>query len=366
MENLQHERHGGDVYRQDGRPAKFLDFSTTVGAQAPPREWRARALKGLEGLQSYPQPYSSGLASRVEARLGLPKGSVLVCDGVSEALGWIAFSLAGRAVALEKPCFGGYEAALARAGCRVRAVEGRPPLRPPLELLRAALGACQSLWIANPSSPAGLRLEAGDLGRLLEAGRARGRLLVVDETLEAQCLRPPESLLKRATRAPGCLVLRSLSKGMGLPGLRLGFVAGHPGQVRALRAFQDPWSVNSLAQALGPWLLDASSRRSAAARGDLARSRRDLVERLSALSIPGLKCGPSDTGFFLLEAPMRAASLAARLRGLGILARPCEGFGAWGGRRLRLNPRTPGENQALARALGSILGRERPSKGGAR
>ena len=67
-------------------------------------------------------------------------------------------------------------------------------------------------------------------------------LLVLDEAIRAQALKDPGELgLRAALKRPGMLVVRSLSKGLGLPGLRLGYVAGHPLEIAKLGRFVDPW-----------------------------------------------------------------------------------------------------------------------------
>ncbi|HTB34732.1 MAG TPA: aminotransferase class I/II-fold pyridoxal phosphate-dependent enzyme [bacterium] len=351
--------HGADVYAQDGRPRRLRDFSSTVASLRPPSGLAARAAALMPRLGLYPQPHSLGLAAAIERRLKLPQGCVLVGNGSSECLEWMAQAARGQRVWVEQPCFGEYLPMLRRAGAR------------PLTLAPARLGTRGALapaakglgpgwlWLADPANPSGLSLAWDDLAALLSRGRRQGLGLVVDEALSAQQMAPRPALAGLAASRPGLVLVRSLGKGLGLPGLRLGYLVAHPRQVRALRPFTRPWNVNSLAQALGPWLLEAEARRLPALRRDLAGRKADLLRRLAPLAAQGLRALPSDSGAFLVELPRGASAerLAARLESAGFLVRPCHSYGAWGRRCLRLNPRTPQDNRALASALARLLQR---------
>jgi histidinol-phosphate/aromatic aminotransferase/cobyric acid decarboxylase-like protein len=50
------------------------------------------------------------------------------------------------------------------------------------------------------------------------------------------------------------VVLISISKIFCIPGLRVGFVVSYPETIRKFRRYLPPWSVNSLAQAVGRYL----------------------------------------------------------------------------------------------------------------
>jgi histidinol-phosphate/aromatic aminotransferase/cobyric acid decarboxylase-like protein len=194
-------------------------------------------------------------------------------------------------------------------------------------------------------------LPLASLKALWRACAAKGSVLVLDESLEAQALAPLPSLLPLAGSGPGLLVLRSLSKGLGLPGLRLGLVAGQPALLQSLARHQDPWDVDSLAQALGPHLAQLSLKPRHLAR---QRAKASLLARLKPLQALGFEPLASQTGYFLLALPqgLSALALAQRLSKRGILVRSCESFGAWGSGYLRLNPGMDQANQALAHALG--------------
>lgn len=355
--------HGADVYTQDGRKRRILDFSSTVVSLPPPKAWAARARAALDRLRDYPQLRSQGLAAKIESAFGLPEGSVLVGGGSLECLDWLARAARDQCVLLEGPFFGEYLPLLQSAGARPVGVSAaRQPARAGLAALLRAPGYKKAwVWTADPANPTGLSLAPEELALLLRVTQRQGQRLVLDEALAAQRLdgdRPDLALL--AAAQPGLFVVRSLSKGLGLPGLRLGYVVAHPREIAKLLPHTRPWSVNALAQGVGHWALTEERRLGRARRMGLARMKDDLLRRLEPLRILGFQPLASDTGFLLLRLPAQgpdARVAEAALEAKGLLVRPCHSFGKWGRRVLRLNPRGPADNAKLVRALARLHAR---------
>lgn|GEM_PF-219744 len=352
--------HGADVYDDRGRPRRLLDFSSTVAGLAPPPGWREQVRRAAGRLALYPQPRSRGLAQHIERRLGLPEGSVLVGNGSMECLDWLARAAAGAEVLVEAPFFGEVPALLHSAGARSLALfHPRPPQRPDLA---RALGRVRGgwAWLADPVNPTGAALDAVELAALLDQARRLKVSLVIDEALACQQLAPRPELAPLAASRPGLYVVRSISKGLGLPGLRLGYVVAHPRSMGALLPYTRPWSVNALAQGLGAWAFDAEAAGAPRLRRQLAARKADLLERLRPLGALGFTPQASDTGCFLLALPRRgptAEAVAGALEARGLLLRSCHSYGKWGARLLRLNPRGAADNLRLARALQALAGK---------
>ena len=93
------------------------------------------------------------------------------------------------------------------------------------------------------------------------------------------------SLKTHLGRFPRLLILRSFTKFFAIPGMRLGCLLGAPELMARLAAVQEPWSVNTMAQAMGRACL-AGPRLYGRTRALIRREREYLLERLAAL--PGL------------------------------------------------------------------------------
>jgi histidinol-phosphate aminotransferase len=242
------------------------------------------------------------------------------------------------------PAFTEAEAALRAHGVTVGRV-----LRDPEEdfaLDPAAVPESADLVIAgNPASPSGTL----DPAAALRALRRPGRVLVVDEAF--MDLVPGEPATLAGERLDDVIVVRSLTKSMGIPGLRAGYALAAPGMAERLRAVRPPWSVNALALAA----LSAVARRpealaAAAARADAERG--DLATRLAA--VPGLRTWPSAANFCLIEVT-DGPRVAAALRERGMAVRPAASFPGLGPDHLRIAAREPEANERLAAALAEVL-----------
>jgi histidinol-phosphate/aromatic aminotransferase/cobyric acid decarboxylase-like protein len=123
----------------------------------------------------------------------------------------------------------------------------------------------------------------------------------------------------------GVPVVGSLTKLLGCPGLRVGYVLADPPLVERCRDRQPGWSVNGLACAALPDLLQPV---------DLdgwAKSVGKLRDELAAvLRRYGLQPRPSEANWVLVEAPGLREQLARH----GVLVRDCASFGLPGVMRI--------------------------------
>ncbi len=140
-----------------------------------------------------------------------------------------------------------------------------------------------------------------------------------------------------------CVVVGSLTKLLACPGLRVGYVLADPDLIDELRRSQPAWSLNGLACAALPDLLDTV---------DLARSAAAVAEGRAALSAllaaDGFAVRPSQANWVLVDRPgLRDELLRAR-----IVVRDCASFGLPGTVRIAVPP--PRGLERLARALARI------------
>jgi histidinol-phosphate/aromatic aminotransferase/cobyric acid decarboxylase-like protein len=144
--------------------------------------------------------------------------------------------------------------------------------------------------------------------------RARDlELVIVDESFIDFAGDTVPSLLPVAERFPNLLIVRSMSKHCGVPGLRLGYCYSVNSKLRdRLRHFIPTWNLNMLAQYFLSLLPRTDGEYQAARRrliGDVRRLYRDLTE------IPHLDVYPTGANFvlFRIKNGMTAAELQAHL-----------------------------------------------------
>ena len=175
--------------------------------------------------------------------------------------------------------------------------------------------------VVNPNNPDGRTTDLETLARAAEKLAPRGGWLVVDETFADVA---PDVSLASAPGLPNTLIVRSFGKFFGLPGLRLGFVAGPPTLVDGIARRLGPWAVSGPALEIGrraladtDWIV-----RTRARLADM-RLRLDGVLSEAGLSLVG------GTDLFRLVETAGARDLAHRLGRAGILVRSFDRHPSW-------------------------------------
>ncbi len=351
--------HGGDVYhlaRTLGVPlADLLDFSANINPLGFPESLAATLQKTLPEIVHYPDRRCLALCQDLAGYHGLSPEDILVGNGSTELIYLVARALSPRRALIVAPAFSEYEQALAAAGVPVAfhltTEQDNFSLRGPLDFGNADL-----IFLANPASPSGVLLSHDRLAALAAAAEAAGAYLLLDEAFVDFV--EEASFKESLGRFPHLLILRSFTKFFGIPGVRLGCLLGAPALIARLAAMQEPWSVSTLAQAVGRACL-ADGEFMTRTRALVSREREFLVRGLTGIG--GLKIFPSVVNYLLVKltrpgwtaARLREAMLAHR-----VVIRDASNFKGLDERFFRVAVRRREENGRLLQALALCLGRE--------
>lgn len=278
------------------------------------------------------------------ADAGMPRTALMVTAGATEALRLATQVLlheGDRAVVLG-PTYGEYGRVAALRGARVEEVRAAlPALRPPLGELFERLDGASAVFVCDPNNPTGAALGAERLRALVHAARERGCALVLDQSFA------PFSGSFGAPPLDGeVVVVRSLTKVLAAPGLRLGYVLACPAMIARLRALRDPWSVSAhalRAAEVASWSLPPATVR-------LVRAWRARLA--CGLAARGLAPLPSPANFVLAHAGRGAEAIVRGLARRRIAVRRCASFGL--PEHVRVAVRPPEEQDALFAALDAL------------
>lgn len=307
--------------------------------------WLA-CLRGVE-LNRYPLPHPTELVHALARQAGVPPGcGLLLGNGSDELIQLIDLCLArpGARVMLPTPTFSMYSLIARVAGLEVIDVPLRadfsldmPAMLTAIERHRPAL-----IYLACPNNPTAGLFGAADLRALI--GAAPG-LVVVDEAYFPFAGR---SVLPWLLEFDHLLVLRTLSK-VGLAGLRLGYLIGHPDWLAQFDKARLPYNINSLTQLSAQFALAHADRLA----GEAARICADRQHLLGELkTLPGVTVYPSDANFILLRLPRgQAPATHEALQQAGILVKNVHGGHPLLNDCLRVTVGTAAQNQALFAAL---------------
>jgi len=332
-------RHHGDAETAPG----LVDLAVNVRAGAPP-QWLREVIGGsLADVAAYPDPTRARAA--VAARHHRGVDDVLLTAGAAEAFVLIARALDARYPVVVHPQFTEPEAALRAAGHPVERVVLEPPfvLDPTLVPTHADL-----VVLGNPTNPTSVLHPAATIAALARPGRT----LIVDEAF-ADCVPGETQSLAGRRDLAGLLVVRSLTKTWGLPGLRCGYVLAAPDVVRALGAAQPLWPVSV------PALAAAEACVSPRAVGDaqewavqLAADRAHLLALLA--DVQGVDVGPDAAASFLLLRVRDGLAVREALRERGFAVRRGDTFPGLGAEWLRVAVRDRHTSDTFVQALREV------------
>ena len=271
------DRMAGYVPGEQPRDGGFIKLNTNENPY-PPSPRVAEAIAGALGgrLRLYPDPVGSAFR-RVAADLhGVEPGMILAGNGSDDLLTILAraFVGPGDVMAYPTPSYILYRTLAEIQGARAREIpfEADWTLGPGrFERARPRLAL-----IANPNSPSGTVLSPQQLGAIAERLACP---LVVDEAYVNFADGDAVGLV--ATH-PNVIVLRTLSKGYSLAGLRLGYLIARPEMVEGLIKVKDSYNCDTLSLVGGAAALEDRAHL-AETSTKIRATRRRLVEAMRGL-----------------------------------------------------------------------------------
>ncbi|MDT8405853.1 MAG: histidinol-phosphate transaminase [Methylococcales bacterium] len=328
-----------------------------LDAMENPYAWPEAAIAGLletlknSAMNRYPDPEARTLQQALRDSQGIAsQHGLLLGNGSDEIIAMLMMALPSKACVLApEPTFVMYRQIAGTLGLDF---QGIPLLADSFALDMNAL--CQIIedkqpaliFLAYPNNPTGNLFAESDINAVLV--RAPG-LVVVDE---AYAPFTEASYLPMLGEHDNLLVMRTLSK-LGLAGLRLGYLAGHPALIEQLNKIRLPYNINVLTQIAAEFALTE---------GDfLTQQTQTLTEQRGVLqaglhTLPMLTVYPSEANFIMFKAPDNQADIIHQsLKDAGILIKNLSPQGGLLQDCLRVTVGTPTENQAFLKALNQCL-----------
>lgn len=351
--------HGGTIFataRSLGvKPAEISDFSASINPLGISPQVREALIRSIDSLTHYPDSSQLELKQALARYHGLAPDNFAVANGSTELIYNLPLLLSGKKSLIISPSFSEYVHSLNQHGWEIRQLILTPENDFAInmgDLEQALADGIDALYLCNPGNPNGSLHPHTQIKQIHALCRASGTFLVLDEAFMDFC--EEASAKQLIVRSGNALLLRSMTKFFGIPGLRLGYAIGQPGLIDRLDALGGPWSVNTLAQAAGVTALqDREYIRTT--RDFIHQERRNLVRQLERFS--QLQVYPSDVNYLLVE--IKQGPTAGELRELllqqRILIRDCGSFSGLSEHFFRIAVRTQGENQRLLECLEKIF-----------
>ena len=338
---------------------QMLDFCYLVNPYFPPQKLIDEIQSQFKTLLTQ---YPSGmkvntlLASKC---FGVSEEYIIPGNGAAELISALMEHMEGT-VGFIRPTFEEYPNRFDRSR-QVTFVPQNDEYRYTADDLIAFFGAhpVDTLLLINPDNPSGNYIPKADVLRLADWCGGRGMRLVVDESFVDFCEDYATASLLNDTileQHPNLVVMKSISKSFGVPGLRLGVLAtADKTLISQMKQRVSIWNLNSFAE-FYMQIYTKYERDYQKACARFVAERADFEQKLR--QIPFLRVMPSQANYFLCEVlpPFTANEVVIRvLKHYNILTRDCSSKSGLNGRQyMRIAVRDHADNKRLVEALKSL------------
>ena len=287
----------------------------------PPSASVGTALKNFNtnALRRYPDATAQALREIVGNLHGFPPDHILITNGGDEALrlAVTTFVSPEDGFGVLDPSYSLYPVLAAIQNCRLVSIPATKDWELP-DTFSKKLNAegVHLTCIVNPHAPSGHLTSTKNLAKIAE--QLNG-VLLIDEAY-ADFIDPNLNYDSKELidRFDNVLILRTLSKGYSLAGIRTGYLIGDPSLLEpmALKT-KDSYNIGAIAQELSCAALSDQSY----AKGNWAKIIRERKRLSEELTILGFEIPESQSNFLLAKPPIDAKKVYERLKEDGVVVR---------------------------------------------
>lgn len=358
MHRLNHT-HGGNIRevakRYGLKPEEIIDFSASINPLGMSQRAKKAVMDQLDSVLHYPEQFADTLNSQISDFHGIPKECVLSGNGSTELIYLIPRAFKPKRALIVVPTFSEYKNALELVGCKTNTFLLSEDNGFKLEvehMVKVMEGRYDILYICNPGNPTGTLISKNTVLEIADMALKYGTICIVDEAFIDFV--EEESVKKEAVAQSNMVVLRSMTKFFGIPGMRIGFAVSSRENVDRMMIYKEPWSVNTVGG-----IAAVESLKDAGYIEDsmkyMARERDYLFSALAG--IPWLRPFLPAANYILVRIErggLNADILSDILIKKGILIRSCSSFEGLGESFFRVAVRNKVENEKLVNALKTI------------
>jgi len=223
------------------KQADVLKLNTNENPYPPsPAVMKVLGQIGAEQLRRYPDPVGQEFRQAAAQVNGVPADCIMCCNGGDDLLGiaFRAFCDETRPVAYPVPTYSLYPVLAKLQNCKVIEIPFDNEFNLPAKL--ASTGAALTI-VSNPNAPTGTFVSLEELASLADELSA---VLLIDEAYVDFAEKNCTILVKDLDNV---IILRSMSKGYSLAGIRFGYAIAQPALIAGLMKVKDSYNVDAVA-----------------------------------------------------------------------------------------------------------------------
>jgi threonine-phosphate decarboxylase len=352
--------HGGNINQLCSKYGlnsdEIIDFSASINPLGCPEDIRKAIRERFDDIKNYPDSECTNLRKAIADKVPCNDSNIIVGNGSNELFYLIPRALKPRQGVLLQPTFSEFKDALTNANVEVVEIVNDDGNFPIINTNLSSLTNIEDgmVFLCNPNNPTGQLTLKKDILALVTGNS--NRLIVIDEAF-MDFVEDDEkySVIKEAPLIDNLIVVRSLTKFYGFPGLRLGYLVANESIVNKLMQFKEPWTVNTFAQIAGQVAIH-DVEFAVNTRQYVSREKASLYDGLA--DIKGIQPLQPSVNFILVKihnAETTSSGIQDLLIKDNIIIRDCSNFIGLSDKYFRVAVKTREENQTLLSALTIIM-----------
>ena len=352
--------HGGNINQLCNKyglnPDKIIDFSASINPLGCPEDVHKVIRERFDDIKNYPDSECTNLKKAIAVKVPCNDSNIIVGNGSNELFYLIPRALKPKQGVILQPTFSEFKAALSNANVEVVEIVNDDGNFPLINTNLSSLTNIEDgmVFLCNPNNPTGQLTLRKDILELVNSNS--NRLIVVDEAfMDFVDDDEKYSVINDAPLMDNLIVVRSLTKFYGFPGLRLGYLVANESNVNKLMQYKEPWTVNTFAQIAGHVAIN-DIEFAVNTRQYVSREKTFLYDGLAG--IKGIQPLQPSVNFILVKisnAEITSSGIQELLIKDNIIIRDCSNFIGLSDKYFRVAVRTREENQKLLRALNLIM-----------
>ena len=328
---IEFDTHGGNIEKEARilglSKENIIDASASIVPFKLPRKFTNNLVKSIRNrsIKYYPDRTYFEVRNAIAKWHQIETSMVLPGNGAAELFTWAAREAGLNGISsIPSPGFRDYQRALECWNAPF--VHNRLPLSWISHKYQSFPIAPKTnvLWITNPHNPTGQLWSRSSIENLL----VNYKLVICDEAFIS--LVPGgegQSVINLTKKYTNLIVIRSLTKFLGLAGLRIGYVISNSDRLLTWEKIRDPWPVNTLATNAITLIMnneEMHKKRLNKIHKWIEKEGQWLEKNLSDFS--SLSPLPTNTNFQLVKSKVPLLNLIENLKIRGILLRDCRSF----------------------------------------
>ena len=230
-----------------------------------------------------------------------------------------------------------------------------------LDDLKSALEANDILCIVNPDNPTGAFIKKNDIIELLDLAKKQNKTIIFDESF-IDFAQPDQRYTliddKTLENYPNLIIIKSISKSYGVPGIRLGILASsNKDLIQKIKQKLPVWNINSY----GEYFLQIANLYKSdyiASCDKIAKERERFIKQLQKILPKQSRVFSSQANFIMIDLGknINSTTLTSRLLEKNIFIKDLKTKSAFAGKNfIRLAIRIKEENNQLTQVIDSLI-----------